>query len=174
MSAVDRLLAPDYLGDVGARPIEEIRAMRDECQTAEASLSYVRRIVQARHDIVAAELGRRASGGEPADLSALVDKLPEILGQHVVGPGLGRLSTVAPPEDEELVREVDAVVDSARLAGLSEAADEEVRALGDQLGELEADVSGRRRALHERIDTLQAELVRRYKSGEATVESLLS
>jgi hypothetical protein len=174
VSAVDRLLASDYLGDVGSRPIEEIRAMRDECQAAEASLSYVRRIVQARHDIVAAELGRRASGGEPADLSALVDKLPEILGQHVVGPGLGRLSTVAPPDDEELVREVDAVVDSARLAGLADAADDEVRALGDQLGELEADVSGRRRALHERIDALQAELVRRYKSGEATVESLLS
>jgi anti-sigma-K factor RsiG len=173
VSGVDRLLAADYLGDVIDRPITEIRSMRDECQAAEASLSYVRRIVQARHDIVAAEIGRRASGGEPADLSALVDKLPEILGQHVVGPGLGRLSAVAPPDDDALVSEVDAVVDSARLAGLSEASDDDVRALADQLAELEASVSGRRRALHERIDTLQAELVRRYKSGEATVESLL-
>jgi len=148
--------------------------MRDECQAAEEALSYVRRIVQARLDIVAAELDRRAEGGEPADVSMLVDKLPEILGRQVVGPGLGRLSTsIAPPEDEELVAEVDAVADTARLSNLVGASDDEVRALAGRLGELEAEVSGRRRSLHERIDALQGELVRRYKSGEATVESLL-
>ena len=148
--------------------------MRDDCQAAEEALSYVRRIVQARLDIVAAELDRRSKGGEPADVATLVEKLPEILGRQVVGPGLGRLSTsMAPPEDAELVAEVDAVADTARLSDLASATDDDVRALAGRLGELESDVSARRRALHERIDTLQAELVRRYKSGEASVESLL-
>jgi uncharacterized small protein (DUF1192 family) len=36
----------------------------------------------------------------------------------------------------------------------------------------EHDVSGRRRALHERIDVLQAEITRRYRTGEASVETL--
>ena len=39
--------------------------------------------------------------------------------------------------------------------------------------DLERHVSGQRRALHERIDALQEELVRRYKTGEASVDSLL-
>ena len=174
MSQVEHLLAPEYLGDVAQRPINEIRFMRDECQAAEAALSYVRRIVQARLDIVAAEIDRRAQGGEPADVASLVEKLPEILGRQVLGPGLGRLSTsMEPPDDAELVAEVDAVVDTARLSDLAGATDDDVRALAGRLGELESGVSGRRRGLHERIDILQGELVRRYKSGEATVESLL-
>jgi hypothetical protein len=34
-------------------------------------------------------------------------------------------------------------------------------------------VSGQRRDLFERIDALQAEITRRYKTGEASVDSLL-
>ena len=62
---LDRLLQPDYLGDVQARPIEEIRAMREECRRAEDGLSYVRRQAQGRLDIVANELQRRAEGKGP-------------------------------------------------------------------------------------------------------------
>ena len=39
---------------------------------------------------------------------------------------------------------------------------------------LENRVSAERRGLHERIDTLQAELVERHKSGRASVDGLLS
>ena len=39
--------------------------------------------------------------------------------------------------------------------------------------DLERQVSERRQALFTRIDALQAELTRRYKTGEASVESLL-
>src|SRR5207302_5477185 len=85
---LDRLLAPEYLGDLQARPVEEIRAMREECQRAEDSLSFLRRVVHSRLDIVAAEQARRAEGLEPSDPSTLVEKLPEILGHNVVGPGL--------------------------------------------------------------------------------------
>ena len=35
-------------------------------------------------------------------------------------------------------------------------------------------MSADRRALHERIDTLQAELVERHKTGRASVDGLLS
>jgi hypothetical protein len=39
---------------------------------------------------------------------------------------------------------------------------------------MERRVSSDRRALHERIDALQAELVDRHKTGRATVDGLLS
>ena len=43
----------------------------------------------------------------------------------------------------------------------------------EQLDAFEHEVSGHRRDLFERIDALQAEITRRYKTGEATVDSLL-
>jgi hypothetical protein len=175
-SRSERLVAPDYLGDVQARPIDEIRAMRAECQEAEVGLSYLRRLVQGRIDIVAADLRRRAEGGAPTDLADLVEHLPEILAEHVHAAGFGRLPTLMAPseaDETELHSELDAVVDAEQLSSLSSLPDDEVHRLVDQLSALERSVSDRRRALHERIDTLQAELTRRYKTGEATVESLL-
>jgi chaperonin cofactor prefoldin len=46
--------------------------------------------------------------------------------------------------------------------------------MAERLTELEARISDQRRALHERIDKLQAEIVSRYKTGEASVDGLLA
>jgi hypothetical protein len=43
----------------------------------------------------------------------------------------------------------------------------------DRLEALEREISDRRRQFFDRIDTLQAEITRRYRTGEASVESLL-
>ena len=47
------------------------------------------------------------------------------------------------------------------------------RTLADRLTVIEERISDQRRTLHERIDKLQAEIVSRYKTGEATVDGLL-
>lgn len=173
-SRLERILTLDFEGDLTRLPIEEIRTLRAECQELEVDQSYLRRLVQGRLDIVAAELRHRVEGGERADLSQLIAELPEILGDHVHAPGVGRLPTyMAPSDPSALVREVDAVVDTERLCALPDLPDADLRRLIDDLTELERTVSARRRALHERIDALQAELTRRYKTGEASVESLL-
>jgi hypothetical protein len=175
-SPLDRLLAAEYLGDLPARPIEQIRSMRAECQSVEVGLSYLRRLVQGRLDIVAAELGRRRTGGA-SDLASLVDQLPEILAEHVHAPGVGRLPTLMTPSEADLDAlrtELDEVCDVNTVSTITEVADADVGALVEALTELERSVSARRRALFERIDALQAELTRRYKSGEASVESLLT
>src|SRR5690242_4497615 len=99
---LDRLLDADYLGDLQSRPIEEIRAMRAECQRAEDGLSYVRRQAQGRLDIVAAELTRRGEGKGPSEAGDIVDLLPQILGQHVSGAGglaSVRPTSLEPPEE---------------------------------------------------------------------------
>src|SRR5688572_15402173 len=84
---IARILDAAYMDDLEARPIEEIRAMRAECQEIETGLSFLRRVVQGHLDIVAAEVARRRDGGEPADVAALVDRLPEILADHLRAPG---------------------------------------------------------------------------------------
>lgn len=138
-------------------------------------LSYFRRLVQGRLDIVIAEAHRRESGGEPEDVAALVQRLPEILSEHVHSSGNGRLPSLMAPADADRTRvdRLDAIVDADRIAVLPTLSEDELRATVDALSSLEREASVSRRSLHEVMDRLQEELVRRYRSGEATVDSLL-
>ena len=170
---IERLLDPAFIEGLRDLPMEEVRAKRVECSEVEVGLSMLRRVVQGRLDIVGSDLQRRA-GGEPADLSALVDQLPQILSDHAGPRGVGRLPTLFVPSDQDdLTAEVDAVADPRRLSSLPEMEESEVRALADALGELERRTSDQRQLLFERIAILQEEIVRRYKAGEANVDSLL-
>lgn len=172
---LERILDPGYLGDLPRRPIEEVRTLRAECQRVETGLSYVRRLVQGRLDIVVGELQRRREGGDPADLSTLIGKLPEILSDRTRSPGVGRLPTIMAPGDVEgeLTAALDAIVADGHLDSLPDVGDDELESMRQRLEELEHAVSAKRRALFERVDALQAELTRRYRTGEASVESLL-
>jgi hypothetical protein len=174
---LERLLEADYLGDLQSRPIEEIRSMRDECRRAEDGLSFVRRQAQGRLDIVAAELARRNEGKGPSDAADIVDQLPAILGHGVSASGgilNVRTTNLEPPDDAgQLAVELEGILHLSSLTGLGQITDDELRQLVDRLTEYERLVSDRRRALHDRLDALQAEIVRRYKTGEVSVESLL-
>jgi len=59
------------------------------------------------------------------------------------------------------------------MSALPAVDDSALRALADELDAYEHKVSGQRQALFDRIDALQAEITRRYKTGEATVDALL-
>ena len=171
---VDRVLADDYLGDLSARSLDDIRAMRDECRTVENKVSFVRRMIQGRLDIVAADLRRRSEGGSAVDLGALIEQLPDILSDKGHPGGPGRLpSGVLPPDDEDLTTQLDRVAGPGVLATLPELSDDQVSELAQSIGELEREVSASRKALFARIDTLHQELVRRYKTGEADAGALL-
>jgi hypothetical protein len=178
-----RLLTDSYLRGIESKSLDDIRSMRAECQSAEVALSYLRRLAQGRLDIVQAYLVRPAADGgdaaatEPPDLAALVEGLPAILSSGPGRPpGPGHMVTVLAPdtEDSDLTAELDSVVSSDEIGHLGDLSQERLSAMADGLEEIERRVSADRRALHQRIDTLQAELVSRYKSGRASVDGLLS
>ena len=62
----------------------------------------------------------------------------------------------------------------ARVGSLDELADDELANVRDRLEKYEREASSRRHDLHSIIDALQAEIARRYRSGEASVDSLLT
>jgi len=171
----DALLDPEGWTDLEGRPIEEIRARRGACIDVETGLSYLRRLIQGSLDIIERELVRRAGGGDPQSVGDLVDQLPDILGEIPRPPGVGRLTqTLEPTEfDDELIRAYEELVGDGRLARAADLSGVELVALMDQLREIEVKVSARRHAFHGCIDALQAEMTRRYRTGEATVDSLL-
>jgi hypothetical protein len=173
--ALDRVLSDDYVGDVTALSMDELRSKRAECQALEVGLSYLRRLAQGRLDIAGAEQRRRGEGGDVPTRDELVRSLSATLADRNRPAGTGRLpQLLAPDTDEVDTAPLDAIAGPGTLSGLHEADDSVVARVIADLSAYEAEVSGRRRSLHERIDALQAEITRRYRTGEASVESLLS
>ena len=171
---LDRVLADDYVGDITALAMDDLRAKRAECQALEVGLSYQRRMAQGRLDIVAAEQRRRAEGGDPPSADDLIRNLAATLADRQRPPGVGRLPQLMAPDATEVdTSALDSIAGPGALARLIELADDELASVIDGLSTYEHEVSGRRRALHERIDGLQAEITRRYRTGEASVETLL-
>lgn len=173
---LERVLADAYVEGLVDLTLDEVRSRRSESQEVELGLSYARRLVQGRLDIIHAELERRASGEGSSGAGEIVDRLKEggMLGDQARPAGYGRLPTLMAPDlSDEFLGEIDEVADAGRLADLPELSDEVVRKLADQLSVLEHSLSGRRRAVFDRIDALQAEIVRRYTTGSANPDELL-
>lgn len=168
---IDRVLAPDYTEGVEQRPLVEVRELRDEAAQEETDLSYLRRLLHARIDIVRAEQERRSSGG-----SAVVDQLATILSTNAVGPatGLGRYQTHEPSRADAHQRHVEALVSDVDLSDVSKLSDD---GLGEALETFiseEASVSVRRREVQVVVDKLNAEIASRYQRGSASVDELLA
>jgi hypothetical protein len=164
---IEKIIAPSYLEGMESKGIEVLRTMRDECKEAENELSFERRLCHARIDILSAELDRRAGKSE----GELLDQLPQIL----AGTGAGQSSALpdrAPdlsiPRNADIPRRrVEEIVGEQTLARLSQISEDEIRSIIASLGDHEAEVSARRRGVHDVMDRIQAEIVRRYTSGEA-------
>jgi hypothetical protein len=172
---LDRILEDGYLGDLAELPMDEVRARRAECQEVETGLSMLRRLVQGRLDIVGLEQARRAEGGDPDSLPDLIARLPEVLSDRTRSEGPGRLPQLLAPGalDTDLEAELERSASTGSVSDLPRLSDDGLRAMAADLEVLEAKVSANRRVLFERIDALQAEITRRYRDGEATIDSLL-
>jgi hypothetical protein len=172
---LDAILAPTYLDDLDALPTDELRRRRAECEDVEEGVSYVRRILQGRLDLLRAELERRDDAGD-ADAGSLVERLGRILGGDEVGGGAVQARSTRlrlPPKAALFEAQLEAVPDEAELADLPERDSEAVRELVERLTGQERELSAIRRQLFDRIDRLRDELAERYKDGRATVGDLL-
>jgi hypothetical protein len=151
-----RVLDPAYVDALDGSSIEELRAKHAECVELETEVSYVRRLTQARIDILEAEVQRRSSGGSLEDL---ISRLPEILADPGPrgNPASSRLPLqMAPEQDSEwapALERFDGVL--TNLASLSDA---ELQDAIAGLRELERDVSDQRRELFAVIDRIDVSL----------------
>lgn len=147
--------------------LDELRSLRQELQREDDVVSYARRVAQARLDLVKTELGRREDGRE------IGEEITPVLSQHLTG---GPARPPRPAEDlsdNVLSAELDELCSRLGYGRLDELDEAELNALADGISEFEQRVSADRRARFDRLDALSAELVRRYRDGEADVDSLL-
>lgn len=176
---VDRVLSPQFLQDLTALPLEEVRARRVDADQEEADLSYARRLLQGRIDILRAEqAARQGSGplaGQPHTDAEIVGALSRILGADQRSDhGLGRYLGARPTRIGEHRREAERAV--ADVGGSDLAALDHLRLQEaiDRLLSIEGRVSRTRREVQRVVDTLTEEVARRYMSGEVVVTSVPS
>ena len=167
------VLDPSYIEGVNDEPIEKLRSLRDEARDVETGLSFERRLCQARIDILAAELEDRAGDGS----SGVMERLPEILAHQTrqdSGPLPDRAPDLSTPRDVDVQRgRIDEIAGEKTLARLGQMSEDEIKEILKTLADHEREVSDRRKQVQEVVDTIQAEIVRRYVSGEADPSAAL-
>jgi hypothetical protein len=168
---IDRVLAPGFLDGVSERTLADVRSLRDEAAQEETDLSYLRRLLHARIDIVRAERRRRADGGSP-----VVEDLAAILTDQVrtAPAGSGRLQRLEPTRAEAHRRYVEALVSDVDLSDVGALSDDKLAEALDAYLREEHLVSLRRRQVQAVVDTLNAEIAARYRAGTASVDDLLA
>jgi anti-sigma-K factor RsiG len=164
---LDRVLEPDYLVDVTTLSTDEVRERRQDCSEIENEVSYVRRLAQARIEILEAEVDRRRNGGSVGDLIAA---LPQILADETTradAPAARITPQFAPSPDIEWNRGLERLVSDNTLANLPTLSDAELDETIGQLRTFESETSETRRALHKVIDELDLEIAMRHKVDQA-------
>lgn len=169
---IDRVLSPDYTSEVEQRGLETVRELRDEAAQEETDLSYLRRMLHARIDIVRAEQRRRAEDGS----ASVVEELVGILSDNAVGPasGSGRYQTTEPSRAEAHRRHVEALVSDVDLSDVMSLSAEKLDVALRAYTAEEDSVSARRRDVQAVVDQLNEEIARRYREGAASVDELLA
>jgi hypothetical protein len=168
---IDRVLADDFLDSLATADLDRLRAMRHDADQEDADLSYIRRLLQGRIDIIEAELRRRAPGG---DDTSIVDHLAQILADDRGAPhGMGRHMTVEPSRVDEHRREVEKLVADSVISDVGARTDDELAAALARLRAHETEVSSVRRRVQKVADALTAELGSRYRDGKVDVSQVL-
>jgi hypothetical protein len=170
----ERLSEPGFLHRLETRTMDDLRSMRSASGRIEAQLSFARRMVQGRLDIVEAERIRRAKGLSPSNLAELVAALPAMLSGRVQSEGSGfRSRDVGDHDDPMLEAKLDSILDGGALMGLPASSDAQLAAVASRLVEFEREVSDQRRLAIHAYEALSAEVIRRFRDGEVPVESVL-
>ena len=169
---IDRVLDPAYVAALGELELADVRARRDDAAQEETDLSYLRRLLHARIDIVRAEQRRRQAG----ERAPVVAELARILAENAVGPatGSGRHQPHQPSKAEAHRRHIEALVADVDLSDVGSLSGEALEAALAAYQTQEASVSARRREVQHVVDICNAEIGSRYANGTASVDELLA
>lgn len=160
---IDRVLQPEFVTDLQDIELPELRERRDTTEDVESQVSFYRRLLHGRMDLLDFELRRRAGTEE----RTLLEALPEILAKGMI---LGNEPTLryieVMPQLPELTgkRLIDKIMDDGVLARLPDLTAEEIAEALEELREFESQLSLQRKQLFLVIDQIQEEIVGRYRT----------
>lgn len=170
---VDRVFDPSYVENLTTMPVEELRKKKAECEALEAEVSYARRLIQGRLDILRHGV-ERVAGGDKLEVNEMVEDLPGILAEGVGSAGNRLTRIMTPANADSQRREVERLASTADLTRLEELSAGELEEIVNRLTEAEKETSHRRRRIQTVMDAITAELIRRYREGQEDPTALLS
>ncbi|HET6816764.1 MAG TPA: aerial mycelium formation protein [Mycobacteriales bacterium] len=170
---IDRVLAEDYLDGLATLPLERVREMRRDAEQEEVDLSYLRRVLQGRLDILRAELTRRSGDSDGSIVDSLAQILTDDAPSQSAPRGLGRHATLEPSRADSHRRHVEQLIADVDLSNPAAHDDASLQRVLETLEREEHDVSTKRRQVQSVMDACTAEIARRYREGEADVSDLL-
>ncbi len=168
---IDQIVEPEFVEGLVELSLDILRERRGMCDAVENELSYYRRMLHGRMDLLGFEL-RRRSGEETR---SLIEALPEILTDGASGyvPS-GRPTKVTLPDlPDQRRRHIDDVLEADFLTRIALVEDEELNEIQRSLVETESEISAQRHSVQEAFNTIQSELTRRYKDGLAGFDEIL-
>lgn len=168
---IDQIVEPEFVEGLGDLSLDALRDRRRICDDVENELSYYRRMLHGRMDLLGFEL-RRRSGEETR---SLIEALPEILTDSASGyvPS-GRPTKVTLPDlPDQRRRHIDEVLEADFLTRIALVQDDELNEIQRSLVETETEISAQRHSVQEAFNTIQSELTRRYKEGLANFDEIL-
>lgn len=159
---LDQVLDPDFTDELAKLDMDELRARRQLAGDVENELSYYRRLLHGRMDLIRFEQ-RRRSGEEKR---SLIDALPEILAD----PESDRSHRPGRYEVPELPllpdvgrRDIDQILGGDVLIRLQDLSNEELVTALEAITSLESEISEQRRQVQEVEDELVDALTVRYR-----------
>jgi hypothetical protein len=171
---IDQIRDPEFTAGLESVSIDVLRQRRDICSDLDVELSFYRRMLHGRMDLLSFELRRRSG----AETRSLMEALPEILagsGELTPSRHLGDSRTI-PIEAPDLPavgnRPVDRALGDDFLARLPGLTDDDLEVTRLMLADVEADISDQRRAVFAALDLIHTELTARYRRGFAGSESV--
>ena len=156
-----RVGVPQRSPDFAHLPLMGLRQYRRALNEEEGRVSYWRRIIQARLDMV------RATDKAPTATS--MDALRPVITQERVGQGRRALVDIVPMNDVPPLPNLEALWDRRVDPGDEVAVGE----LVEDLVKAEAQLSAYRAALHRRISGATTELIARYREDPSSCLSAL-
>ncbi len=166
---LDQVLEPDFVDDLDRLDLDEVRERRQLAHEVENELSYYRRLLHGRLDLLAFEQ-RRRNGTESR---SLIEALPSILADEPPArDGQPRyVDTDLPSLPEVGRREIDALMEDDVLLKLDQIDD---TGLAESMAAIEtfvADLSEQRKQVQKVEDALSAEVTARYRAQTGDVRS---
>ncbi|MEN8041728.1 MAG: hypothetical protein ABFR95_09515 [Actinomycetota bacterium] len=170
---IDQVMDPSFTESLEDLEIDDLRSRRTTCDELDTELSYYRRMIHGRLDLLNFELRRR--NGE--ETRSLIEALPEILADSPSGrtsnPLDRELSLDLPDLAGSGKRHVDQALSDGFLAHLPSIDADELESIQSVLTETEQTVSEQRRAVYEAHDIITAEIAKRYRDGTASTDEFL-
>jgi anti-sigma-K factor RsiG len=160
---IDQVLAPGFVEGLGSLDTDEVRGRRDLARAELEYLSFLRRLLQGRRDLLRDEIDRRRTGGEA---QPVMERVISVMAEGGRGPSRGEAPMIRMPPEEiaKARRRVERLVSDARLSDLEALSDRELDDAAGTIEREEREVSDVRKRVIEVHDSLQDEMKRRLKA----------